>query len=152
MAAQPAEHPAVQVFDAIRQIDNEVRAAITEALAEGLTFPQYEVLDLLDRRGDGLTPAEIARAVHAAKSGLTNTLQRLEEGGLIRVEPCAEDGRKKRVSLTPAGRSAYMRTLAGLRPKMEHLREAITLDEFREVLPFLKALRAWFDEKAWQAV
>ncbi|MDB5447968.1 MAG: transcriptional regulator, MarR family [Phenylobacterium sp.] len=149
MAAQPADHPAVAVFDEIRRIDNEVRAAISEGLPDGLTFAQYEVLSLLERRGEGITPAEIARAVQAAKSGLTNTLLRLESGGLARVEPCGEDGRKKRVWLTPAGREAYARSMAAVRPRMEHLREAFTLEEFRTVLPFLKALRAWFDEKAW---
>ena len=41
MAAEPAIHPVVQVFDAIRRIDNDVRAAITEELPDGVTFAQY---------------------------------------------------------------------------------------------------------------
>lgn len=147
MAAQVEDHPVVQVFDEIRRIDHQVRAAIVQALPENLTLPQYEVLSLLERRGDGVTPAEIAQAVQAAKSGLTNTLQRLEAGKLIRVEPCAEDGRKKRVWLTPEGLKAYQQTLAGMRPRMQTLRGAFTPSEFREALPFLKALRAWFDEE-----
>jgi len=152
MAAQPADHPTVQVFDEIRRIDNATRAAISEELPKGLTFAQYEVLSLLARRGDGFTPAEIARAVQVAKSGLTNTLQRLESGRLARVEPCGKDGRKKRVWLTPEGRAAYQQTMAGVRPKMDHLKEAFTTEEFREALPFLKALSAWFEERGWENV
>jgi DNA-binding MarR family transcriptional regulator len=147
MAARPADIPAVAVFDEIRRIAGEVRAAISEHLPEGVSFAQYEVLSHLERRGDGVTPAEIARAVQAAKSGLTNTLQRLGDAGLARIEPCDADGRKKRVWLTPAGRQAYARTMAGVRPRMDHLREAFTPDEFRDVLPFLKALSAWFEEQ-----
>src|SRR5262249_13790629 len=101
---------------------------------------------LMDFRGDGLTPAEIAQALHRPKSGLTNTLQRLEGNGFVRIEPCAEDGRKKQVWLTAAGRKAYVEAVTRLKPKMERLREGFTLEEFREALPFLKALRAWFEE------
>jgi DNA-binding MarR family transcriptional regulator len=149
LAAKPADHPVLQVFASIRLIDEEVREAIAACLPEGLTVPQYEVLRLLDFRGQGLTPAEIAETLHIPKSGLTNTLQRLEANGYARIEPCADDGRKKRVWMTPAGGQAFAEALAGIRPKMEHLREAFTLDEFREALPFLKALHAWFKEKDW---
>ena len=149
MPPRPIDHPTVQIFEEIRRIDRGVRAAVAKHLPPGVSFAQYEVLSHLDRRGDGLTPAEIARAVQAPKSGLTNTLQRLEDAGLVRVEPCGEDGRRKRVWLTDAGREVHSATVAGTRPRMEHLREAFTIDEFRAALPFLKALRAWFDEKGW---
>src|ERR1700757_3966461 len=101
MAVQIVDHPVVQVFTEIRLIDEGVNDAIAESLPEGLTVPQYGVLRLLELRGDGLTPAEIAQALHAPKSGMTTTLQRLEAGGFARTEPCPEDGRKKRVFVTP---------------------------------------------------
>lgn len=149
MAAQPADHPVLQVFAYIRLIHESVRDAIAESLPEGLSVPQYEVLRLIDFRGDGITPAEVCEALHIPKSGLTNTLQRLEANGFVRIAPCPEDGRKKQIWITPAGRAAYVDALAGIRPKMDSLREAFTLDEFREALPFLKALRAWFQEPEW---
>ena len=149
MAVQIIDHPVLQVFTEIRLIHEGVRDAIAESLPDGLTVAMYDVLRLLELRGDGLTPAEIAQGLHEPKSGMTTTLQRLEAGGFIRVEPCPEDGRKKRVSMTPAGRDAFTEAVAGIRPKMEHLREAFTMDEFREALPFLKALHAWFEERDW---
>src|SRR5690242_19951493 len=103
VAAQLADHPVLEVFATIRRIHEAVQDAIAESLPEGLTVPQHEVLRLFDFRGDGLTPAEISQALHIPKSALTNTLQRLEAGGLVRIQPCPEDGRKKRVWLTPAG-------------------------------------------------
>jgi hypothetical protein len=36
--------------------------------------------------------------------------------------------------------------MAAIRPKMERLRDGFTSKEFREALPFLRALRTWLGE------
>jgi DNA-binding MarR family transcriptional regulator len=146
MGAVIEEHPEVQVFDEISLIEHGVRMAISRALPVGLTYPQYEVLNLIARRGDDLTPAVIAEALKMTPGAITNTLQRLECTRLVSVEPCATDRRKKRVRMTAAGREAYGRAMAAIRPKVEKLREGFTQKEFREVLPFLRALRAWMSD------
>ena len=125
-----------------------MKAPPVRALPVGLTYPQYEVLNLLARRGDDLTPAGIADALRMTPGAITNTLQRLEATQLITVEPCGADRRKKRVRLTPGGREAYTRSMAAIRPKVEKLRDGFTQKEFREVLPFLRALRIWMTEQA----
>jgi DNA-binding MarR family transcriptional regulator len=146
MAAEPEDHPDIQVFDEIRYIEHLVRTAIARKLPVGLTYPQFEVMNLLSRRGDGITPLEIARALQMAKSGLTNTLYRLYHRKLIRVEICANDGRRKRIWLTSDGKQAYVQAMVALRPRMEDLRDGFTQKEFRDALPFLKALRTWLGE------
>jgi DNA-binding MarR family transcriptional regulator len=147
MAAEPEDRPDIQVFDEIRYIEHMVRTAISRKLPVGLTYPQFEVMNLLSRRGDGIAPLEIARSLQMTKSGLTNTLQRLAARKLIRVEGCEADGRRKRIWFTPDGRTAYAQSIAAIRPKMESLRDGFTQKEFSEVLPFLKALRTWLGEK-----
>jgi DNA-binding MarR family transcriptional regulator len=147
MAAGPEDHPDVQVFDEIRYIEHLARTAIARRLPVGLTYPQFEVMNHLSRRGDGVSPLSIAQALQMTKNGLTNTLQRLHARALIRVEHCESDGRRKRIWLTPAGRQAYGQSMASIRPKMESLRDGFTPKEFREALPFLKALRNWLDER-----
>jgi DNA-binding MarR family transcriptional regulator len=146
MAAEPEDHPDVQVFDEIRYIEHLVRTAIARKLPVGLTYPQFEVMNLLSRRGDGVTPLVIARALQMTKSGLTNTLQRLAARRLIQVENCQSDGRKKRIWLTPEGRGAYGQCMVAIRPRMDRLRDGFTQKEFRDALPFLKALRTWLGE------
>ncbi|MFL5295638.1 MAG: MarR family winged helix-turn-helix transcriptional regulator [Phenylobacterium sp.] len=146
MAAAPEDHPDVAVFDEIGLIAYMVRSAIARKLPDGLNYPQFEVLNLLARRGDGMPPMQIAQALQIAKSGLTNTLQRLCAGGLILVETCEADGRRKRIWLTAEGRQAYARALVAIRPNMEHLRDGFTQKEFQEALPFLRALRRWLAE------
>jgi DNA-binding MarR family transcriptional regulator len=146
MATEPEDHPDIQVFDEIRYIEHLVRTAIARKLPVGLTYPQFEVMNLLSRRGDGITPLEIARALQMTKSGLTNTLQRLHARGLIRVEICANDLRRKRIWLPPEGKQAYAQAMVAIRPRMESLRDGFTQKEFRDALPFLKALRTWLGE------
>lgn len=142
------EHPEVQVFDEISMIEHGVRTVIGGCLPVGLSYPQFEVLNLVVRRGGELTPARIAVALQMTPGAITNTMQRLEAMRLIRVEPCEVDRRKKRVRLTPEGREAYNRSMAAIRPKMEKLREGFTQKEFREALPFLRALRLWMTDQS----
>lgn len=147
MAAVIEEHPEVQVFDEISMIEHGVRTVIGGCLPVGLSYPQFEVLNLIARRGEDLTPARIATALQMTPGAITNTLQRLEAMALIALEPCGADRRKKRVRMTAEGREAYGRSMAAIRPKMEKLREAFTHKEFREALPFLRALRGWMTEQ-----
>ena len=142
------EHAEVQVFDEISRIDQGVRAVVGRVLPVGLSYPQFEVLNLLARRGEDQTPAQIAVALQMTPGAITNTLQRLEAASLVSVEPCRADRRKKRVRMTPSGRETYQRAIAAIRPKMSNLREAFTQNEFQEALPFLRALRAWMAEVA----
>jgi DNA-binding MarR family transcriptional regulator len=146
MPATIEEHPEVQVFDEIALIEHGVRVAITRALPVGLTYPQYEVLNLVARRGEALTPAEIGAVLKMTPGAITHTLQRLEATRLVEVEPCRRDRRRKRVRLTAGGAEAHDRAMAAIRPKVEKLREGFTEREFREVLPFLRALRTWMAE------
>lgn len=140
------EHPEVQVFDEIGLIEHGVRTVISRCLPVGLTYPQFEVLNLLARRGADQTPAQIATALQMTPGAITNTLQRLEALDILRVEPCGADRRKKRVAMTARGREVYGRTMLAIKPRMESLRDGFTQKEFREALPFLRALRTWLSE------
>ena len=148
MGALVEEHPEVQVFDEISLIEHGVRTVVGRCLPVGVSYPQFEVLNLLVRRGEGQTPLNIAHALQMTPGAITNTLQRLEAMGLVSVEPCDDDRRKKRVRLTAGGRESYNRAMASIRPKMENLREGFTQKEFREALPFLRALRLWMTDQA----
>jgi DNA-binding MarR family transcriptional regulator len=148
MAPVVEEHPEIQVFDEIGMIEVGVRTIITRCLPVGVTYPQFEVMNHLARRGEGQTPAQIAAALQMTPGAITNTLQRMEQTGLAVIEPDPTDKRKKRVTMTAAGRQAYQRAMAAIKPRMANLREGFTQKEFREVLPFLRALRAWMEDTA----
>ena len=148
MVGNVEEHVEVQVFDEIAMIEYGTRAVIGRCLPVGLSYPQFEVMNLIARRGDQLTPIQIAGALQMTPGAITNTLQRLEARQLITVVQCEVDRRKKRVRFTPDGRDAYNRSMLAIRPRMEKLREGFTQKEFQEALPFLRALRVWMEEQA----
>ena len=50
------------------------------------------------------------------------------------------------VSVSRQGLAAYGQAMAALRPQLENLRGGFTEREFREALPFLRALRTWLAE------
>ena len=146
MARPIRERPDVRAFAEIAAIDQLVTNRLERALPVGMSHAQFGVLTWFALRGGEATPAELAAAFQVTKGAMTNTLQRLEAQGLIAVEPDQADGRRKRVTVTAAGRIGYDRALIALRPIQESLRTAITEDEFRAALPFLKALRTWLEE------
>lgn len=145
----PAEdRPDVALFHEIRQIEHYLRASIARELPEGLTYPQFEVLNHIAQRGDCVTPAGLAQALLMTKGAITNTLQRMEAEGLIAMLADVSDRRKKRVTVTPKGRQAHLRTMVGVKPKLDSLREGFTEREFRDALPLLKALSTFMAETA----
>jgi len=146
MASEPEDHPDVQVLDEIALIDHLVRASVIRNLPSGLSYAQFEVLSLLARRGDGVTPGEVARVLKVTKSGLTNTLQRLEGGKMVRTEASKDDGRRKLLWLTAEGRDIYRQAMAGIRPQIAGLRGGFSQQQFRDALPFLRSLRGWLAE------
>ncbi len=112
----------------------------------GIPSAQFGLLSHFMRRGGEQSPAQLAAAFQVGKSAMTHTLQRAEAAGWIRIRPDTEDGRRKLVSLTPAGAVAYGEALKRMRPHLESLREAFTDQEFAQALPFLTALRVWLDD------
>jgi DNA-binding MarR family transcriptional regulator len=148
MASVVEEHPEIQVFDEIGLIEVGIRTIVTRCLPLGVTYPQFEVMNHLARRGEHQTPAQIAAALQMTPGAITNTLQRMEATGLAVVQPHPKDRRKKCVAMTAAGRQAYQRAMAAIKPRMANLREGFTQKEFRDALPFLRALRAWMEDTA----
>ena len=126
-------------------IEQLARNRFERAQSDGLRLPQFTVLNHLVRLGDGRGPAQIARAFEVSKATMTNTLQRLEERGFIRLDPDPEDARAKRVMLTEAGRARRddaVRWIAeDLRPVAARLRVSP-----EAALPGLIALRQALDQ------
>jgi len=76
----------------------------------------------------------------------THIVDKLEEHGLAQRGPHPDDGRRKRVSITPAGLAAHDLGVKAARPAMDALRARFGDADFATALPFLSALRAWLDE------
>lgn len=146
MARTPRSRADVQVFAEIGAIGQLARNRIERALPAGMSQAQFDVLVRLATHGRPENPVALAEAFQLTKGAITNTLQRLEARGCIAVAGDETDGRRKRVTLTPAGQAALSEAILTTRPVMESLRARFADAEFETALPFLSDLRAWLSE------
>ena len=118
--------------------------AFARQLPEGLTTAQFAVLNHLLRLDARQTIGELARAHQVAQPTMSSTVRRLEEKGLVELDPDPQDKRIRRVCVTPAGtavRAEAVRALAGL----EHQFKALEPSEWETLLPLLNKLRVALD-------
>lgn len=146
-AASPQDHPHIEVFTAIGAVEHYLRRTVIRHLPPGMTYAHFEVLRHFMRHGDGLTPAQLAQILLVTKGAVTNILQKMEEQGLVAVISDASDGRKKRVRVTRGGIETANAIFKAMKGQTEKLRDGFTDNEFREALPFLKALGAFLAEE-----
>src|SRR4051794_39470913 len=81
----------------------------------GLTFARYEALVLLYFSRSGSLPLSvIGRRLMVHPTSVTNTIDRLEQQGLVRRQPNPRDGRGVLASITEPGRSVVVRATEDL--------------------------------------
>ena len=81
----------------------------------GLTFARYEALVLLAFSRRGALPLRvIGERLMVHPTSVTNTVDRLERGGLVRRRPNPRDGRGILAEITPGGREVVTRATADL--------------------------------------
>lgn len=76
---------------------------VLDALDPAVPSGQHPFLATLDRLGP-LTIGDLARALGVSQPGVTRTVTRLTERGLVEAKSGPDDQRQKIVSLTEAGR------------------------------------------------
>ncbi|MEG3628279.1 MarR family winged helix-turn-helix transcriptional regulator [Streptomyces poriticola] len=117
MSGTEAERELVRQWRGILAVHARTQCALDRALHQhGLCASDFEVLDVLAagrarNRCDALRVQEISERVHLSRSALSRLIARLEKGGLVERELCAEDRRGVRVALTAQGRALHRRAL-----------------------------------------
>lgn len=139
-----SDPPFFALLNEIAIIEQLARNRFERAQPDGLRVPHFAVLNHLVRRGDGRAPHQLARAFELGRPAMTNTLQRLEERGFVRLDPDPRDARAKRVFLTPAGRARRDAAVAEAAADLAALEAAAGADPLA-LLPGLRAIRAAFD-------
>ncbi|MFQ5563541.1 MAG: MarR family winged helix-turn-helix transcriptional regulator [Parvularculaceae bacterium] len=140
----PGEDPAAfRVLTEIGLIDKLATAALERALPDEMSLAQFHVLHHFARFEGAWTPLGLARALHVSKGAMTNTLKKLEAGGLVAVAPDPADGRGKRVRITEAGLKARNSAIARATPVLRAMIKTFGEDHFAAALPFLSELRGY---------
>jgi DNA-binding MarR family transcriptional regulator len=124
--------------------------------AFGLSASEVRVLACLRHTpGRQGTPTDLARLIVQTSGGLTATLRRLEQQGLVERRADASDGRGKLVVLTDAGVEAHDRVLAEMQSRYEsmfaEIDVAAALEVVRELIGPLERAAHAVPSSAWSA-
>jgi DNA-binding MarR family transcriptional regulator len=117
------------------------------SLTDGLTLPQFAVLNHLVRLGDQQSPVELARAMQVTKATMSSTLGRLEGKGFVSSNPDPDDGRSRRIAITARGRKARDRAIAAVAGHIADIEQAIGTSAIENGLPLLRKIRTLLDRQ-----
>lgn len=115
-------------------------------LPPDLPRPLFSILNHMVRLGDDTTVTDLARAFQTPQPGMTKSVQKLLDRGLLRAETDTEDARRKRLFLTVAGRAAHADALRRLGPDAELIFAGWSTAELADLQKPLFRLRRWLDE------
>ncbi|MFQ5623960.1 MAG: MarR family winged helix-turn-helix transcriptional regulator [Paracoccaceae bacterium] len=132
---------AVALIGEIIAVEQMARVLLARSLPKGMEMSHFMVLNHFARLGGEKTPAQLARTFHVTKGAMTNTISRLQAAGYVHVRPDWDDGRRKFVSLSPAGAQARDQAAAAITPVFENIIGTMGSDAVRAALPFLRSLR-----------
>jgi DNA-binding MarR family transcriptional regulator len=135
----------IALFSEIVMVETLARNRLTRALPRGMELSHFMVLNHFARLGGEKTPAQLARIFHVTKGAMTNTVARLEAAGYVHVRPDWEDGRRKQVSISPAGMAARDRAVEAIAPVFDDVVAGLGLERMRATLPTLRRLREVLD-------
>ncbi len=146
--SQPDDTTALyfRMFTEIGIISQLSSNRLERLLPDGMSLAQFGVLNHLVRLGGTWSPSRLARAFQVTKGAMTNTLQRLEAQGLVRIAPDETDSRAKLVDLTPAGRKMRDQCVRLTSGALDGVPGLPAPDAVRAALPFLEGLRKALDE------
>lgn len=133
-------------FTEIGIIDQLGRAKFESVMPDGLKMSHFIVLNHLVRLGGDWSPVRLANAFQVTKAAMTNTVQRLEARGLVKVVPDPHDGRGKLIRLTAAGRKMRERCVKNTAPILAELEARIDKKRFAKALPLLEEVRIYLDQ------
>ena len=133
-------------FNEIGIIDQLAQARLESVLPDGLKMSHFILINHLARLGGKWGPARLAAALQVTRAAITNTMNRLEQQGLVEIEAHPADGRGKLVSLTRRGRDLRKQSIRNIEPFLADLEQRLGSRFFSDVLPSLEALRRDLDE------
>lgn len=125
----------------IATVDQLIRARLQKALPKGMEVSHFSVLNHLASTASERTPAQLSRTFHVTKAAMTNTLTKLEAAGSVHIRPDWDDGRRKFVAISPAGRRALEHATSAIEPTFLEIAGDLSAEEIKSALPVLRKLR-----------
>ena len=146
MSRQVQDPLVFRFFNEVGIIEQLARSKFERLLPDGLKISQFSVLNHLARLEGDWSPARLASAFQVTKAAMTNTLNRLETRGLVKISSDPDDGRGKLVSLTDKGRTMRDTCIKNIEPMLVEIETKFGKQRFASALPLLSDVRAYLDE------
>jgi DNA-binding MarR family transcriptional regulator len=128
------------IVDRIGGINRRIKRGMEATLAEfDLSLADWHVLSTL-RNSGSRTPGVLARHLELSSGAMTSRLDSLEQSGLIRRLPDANDRRSVIVELTDEGRAAWEKAASVQARREAFFASALTKDEQRRLNALLRKL------------
>jgi DNA-binding MarR family transcriptional regulator len=121
------------------RIEKAIRARL--AAEFGTTLPRFDVMAALERAPAGLRLGELSHALLVSNGNVTGIIARLTAEGLVHRQADPGDARVARVTLTAAGRTAFLEMAAAHEGWVEAMFDSLAVDDQAELLGLLTRLR-----------
>ena len=137
-----AADDSMAVATSLMRVQQLLLGRYDEALRpHGLTFARYEALVLLSFSRSGRLPlSKIGERLMVHPTSVTNTVQRLEQAGLVERSPNPLDGRGTLAGLTDSGRTVMEAATADL-VRLDFGLEALDPTERAQLFALLRKVR-----------
>lgn len=124
-------------------------AQFERCLPTDLNNSQFGVLNWFFRVDSEATPGRLATAFQVTAGAMTNTLKKLEAKKFIQVEPDANSGRKKKVTITAEGREIRQLAIASAAPMLQEFAAAFPTADIEKQVRELQKIRQYLDERRY---
>jgi len=108
--------------------------------SHGLNGARIRILVEIAKAGGSLLPSALAGRIGVTKANISVLLVPLANEGYVRIADDPEDGRRRRVTLTPAGERLLLDTLPGNREVLGDLMSRLSDAEIGQLLELLGKL------------
>lgn len=138
------------LVSALSSIMRSLERPLTKHIAaEGLTSPQFAVLEMLLHKGPR-TVNEIIEGLSSSSGNVGVVIDNLLTAGMLQKKPNPADGRSRIVSLTAAGEAKIRAYYPRHRDELHRLLSGVERSEKRKLIKALAALRRSLEENASQ--
>ena len=117
-------------------IQHQVKA---QADLHGLTWTEFEILEAIYNKGP-LLLGDLQRKILLTSGGVTYTVDRLAEKGLVMRKECDTDRRARYAALTPKGSALIASTFARMAAHIEELMSVLNAREQEQVTELVRRL------------
>lgn len=137
MPADVSQEFSEKILSASKNMVNILAEALIGARIQGLSAPQYRVLDMIYHGVD--KPADLAVMLDVSPPAISSILTKLEDGGFMERGRTAEDRRRVVLELTGMGKDVVRRVNARRRKLINAVLERMDEQEIKQLETSLEA-------------